>query len=172
MHFIRHRLGLVAAVIAVGLGSACSGDTGTALTTSATETTARIATAAGMVMVQGEILSKYRSVGGPDGPLGLPIGDEQPAANGGRCTIFQNGAIYWSPQTGAHIVRGPIRQVWEHENDGAGGPLGYPTTDEQTIPGGWRSEFQHGVITYTGGQAQVEITAPAADGPSTRTGAG
>ncbi|ODR12458.1 hypothetical protein BHQ16_15760 [Mycobacterium shimoidei] len=163
---------MVAASVAVSLVTGCSGDTGTAPITSATETTARIATAAGMVMVQGEILAKYRSVGGTDGPLGLPIGDEQPAANGGRCTIFQNGAIYWSPQTGAHIVRGPIRQAWEHEYGGAGGPLGYPIADEQTIPGGWRSEFQHGVITYTGDQAHVEIPARAADGPSTQTGAG
>ncbi|MBO0866262.1 MAG: esterase [Mycobacterium sp.] len=121
-----------------------------------------------MVLVQGEILAKYRSVSGADGPLGLPIGDEQPAPNGGRRTIFGGGAIYWSPQTGAHIVRGAIRTDWEYEYGGAGGPLGYPTSDEQPIARGWQSQFQHGTITYTGGQPHVEIAAPVAGSSSTR----
>lgn len=147
---------MVATAAAAIIATACSGTTGTVQTTTPI-TTARIATAAGMVLVQGDILLKYRSTGGEDGPLGLPIGNEQPAPGGGRCTIFQNGAIYWTPQTGAHIVRGVIRQTWEHENGGAGGPLGYPTADEQPVPGGWQSQFQHGTITYTGGQSHVEM---------------
>lgn len=156
MHFSRASLGFVAAVAAAAVVTACSDTSGT-IETSTPVTTARIATAAGMVVVQGAILVKYQSDGGEDGPLGLPIGDEQPAPNGGRKTIFQNGAIYWTPQTGAHIVRGAIRQSWEHEHGGAGGPLGYPTSDEQPIPGGSQSQFQHGVITYTGGQIHVEM---------------
>lgn len=138
------------------IATACSGTVGT-VDSSAPITTARIATAAGMVLVQGDILRKYRSTGGEDGPLGLPIGNEQPAPNGGRRTIFQGGAIYWTPQTGAHIVRGAIRDTWEHENGGAGGPLGYPVSDEEPVPGGRQSQFQHGTITYVGGQSHVEI---------------
>jgi uncharacterized protein with LGFP repeats len=81
--------------------------------------------------------------------LGLPTSDEQ-AVPGGRFSAFDGGAIYWTPETGAHVIWGGIRESWE----GAGGPagaLGYPTTDEQIIPGGWKSEFQHGSITYTDG---------------------
>ncbi|MGH3969107.1 MAG: LGFP repeat-containing protein [Mycobacterium sp.] len=157
MHFSRNSRKLVAALAAAAtLATACSGSGGTIASTT-TETTARIATASGMVLLQGAILAKYQSVGGPDGPLDLPIGDEQPAPNGGRRQIFGGGAIYWTPQTGAHIVRGAIRTCWEYEQGGAGGPLGYPTSDEQPVPGGWQSHFQHGTITYTGGQPHVEM---------------
>lgn len=154
MHLSRTLRGLVAA--AAIFAAACSGGGGT-IETTAPETTARIATAAGMVLVQGEILTKYQSAGGPDGPLDLPIGDEQPAPNGGQRQIFGGGAIYWTPRTGAHIVRGAIRVAWEHDYGGSAGPLGYPTSDEQPIPGGWQSQFEHGTITYTGGQTHAEI---------------
>ncbi|MGH3633712.1 LGFP repeat-containing protein [Mycobacterium sp.] len=157
MHFSRDSRGFVAAVAtAATLATACSGAGGT-IENAGPVTTARIATAAGMVLLQGEILAKYQSVDGVNGPLGLPIGTEQPVPNGGRRTIFENGAIYWSPQTGAHIVRDAIRGTWEDEYGGAGGPLGYPTTDEKSVPGGWQSQFQHGAITYTGDQPHVEI---------------
>jgi uncharacterized protein with LGFP repeats len=29
------------------------------------------------------------------------------------------------------------------------GQVGYPTSDEQAVPGGWEQRFQHGTITYT-----------------------
>ncbi|WP_019970701.1 LGFP repeat-containing protein [Mycobacterium sp. 141] len=106
-------------------------------------------------MVQGIILQKYNATGGASSPLGLPTASEAPAPNGGQFSTFDGGAIYWTPQTDAHIVWGGIRDAWERDG-GAGGPLGYPTSDEETIPGGWQSQFQHGTITYTDGQAKVE----------------
>lgn len=159
MHFSRHNRGLVVAVAAATIAVGCSNASGT-IRTAAPVTTARIATSAGMVLVQGQILAKYESVGGPDGSLGLPVGGEQPAPGGGQRQIFGDGAIYWSPQTGAHIVRGAIRTTWEFQYGGAGGPLGYPTSDERPVPGGKQSQFQHGTITTdTGGQPHVDITA-------------
>lgn len=157
MHFSRDSRSLVAAVATAAIFASACCEAGGTIETTASETTARIATGAGMVLVQGEILVKYRSAGATNGPLGLPIGNEQPAPNGGRRTIFQGGAIYWSPQTGAHIVRGAIRSSWEFDYGGAGGPSGYPTSEEQPVPGGWQSEFQHSTIACTGGQCHVEM---------------
>ncbi|WP_235215983.1 LGFP repeat-containing protein [Mycobacterium kyorinense] len=54
------------------------------------------------------------------------------------------------PFHGAHILLGGIGNAW-HKHGGAGGQLGYPTSDEQPIPGGWQQHFQHGTITYTDG---------------------
>jgi uncharacterized protein with LGFP repeats len=142
--------------VAATFAAACSNPSDK-IETTPPQTTARIATAAGMVLLQGAILAKYQSVGGSDGSLGLPVGQEQSTPNGGRRQIFGGGAIYWSPQTGADIVRGVIRSTWEYEYGGAGGPLGYPTSDEHSVPGGWQSQFQHGTITYTGGQPHVEM---------------
>jgi uncharacterized protein with LGFP repeats len=114
-----------------------------------------IVTPNGSFVVQGIILQKYNATGGASSPLGLPTASEAPAPNGGQFSTFTGGAIYWTPQTGAHIVWGGIRDAWERDG-GAGGRLGYPTADEQTITGGWQSQFQHGTITYTDGQAKVE----------------
>lgn len=155
MHFSRHRLGLLVTV-AAAVAVACSNASGT-IGTAAPETTARIATSGGMVLVQGEILAKYQAVDGPDGLLGLPIGEEQPTPDGGRRQLFAGGAIYWSPQSGAHIVRGKIRTSWEYEYGGPAGLLGYPISDQKSIPGGSQAQFQHGSITYTGGQPEVHM---------------
>jgi uncharacterized protein with LGFP repeats len=118
--------------------------------------TARIPTAAGQFVLQGEILQKYNATGASGSPLGSPISDEEPGPLGGRYTKFQSGVIYWTSTTGAHIVWGAIRGAWEYENGGAGGPLGYPMSDEQAIPGGYEQDFQHGTITYTNGQLHIE----------------
>lgn len=160
MHFsFRSRVLAAAVAVAADLAVACSNASDRVENPVGTETTARIATAAGMVLVRGEILKKYQSLGGSDGSLGLPIGEEQPTPNSGERQIFAGGAIYWSPQTGAHIVRGAIRSSWEYEYGGSGGPLGYPVSDEHRIPGGWQSRFQHGTISYTDGQLHVETAA-------------
>lgn len=131
-------------------GAPAAGAPGTGAADSTT-----IVTPNGSFVVQGIILQKYNATGGASSPLGLPTASEAPAPNGGQFSTFDGGAIYWTPQTGAHIVWGGIRDAWERDG-GAGGPLSYPTSDEETIPGGWQSQFQHGTITYTDGQAKVE----------------
>jgi uncharacterized protein with LGFP repeats len=64
------------------------------------------------------------------------------------------GVIYWSPRSGAHIVQGDIRIAYESDG-GPGGPLGYPVSDQQTIPGGSQAKFENGTITDTDGQTQI-----------------
>ncbi|TDH56239.1 LGFP repeat-containing protein [Mycobacterium talmoniae] len=107
-----------------------------------------IATPNGEFSVQGAILQKYAAVGGPSSRLGLPTSGEQPGPGDGQYSVFEGGAIYWSPLTGGHVIWGAIRGSWDSQG-GPGGPLGYPTTDEIAFPDGWQQSFQHGVITYT-----------------------
>jgi uncharacterized protein with LGFP repeats len=97
--------------------------------------------------VQGAILARYAQMGGPATTLGFPTTDESPTADGlGRYNWFQNGAIHWSPGTGAHAVVGAIYAKWEALNWEIGG-LGYPISEVAVAPNGDRSiDFQHGRI--------------------------
>ena len=65
----------------------------------------------------------------------------------GRFSVFERGSIYWTPQTGAHEVRGAIRDKYAQLGWEAGS-LGYPISDEYSVTGGKRSDFQHGSITW------------------------
>ena len=101
--------------------------------------------------VVGAIGAAYQAEGGPDGALGLPTSDELVAPDGnGRYSLFQNGAIYWSPQTGAHAVRGAIRALWAAHGVERG-DLGYPTTDEVANPNkaGVAQGFQNGTVFWS-----------------------
>jgi hypothetical protein len=51
--------------------------------------------------VYGNIGMKYAELGGPASWLGWPTSDEVAFAQGGRATTFENGAIYYWPDTGA-----------------------------------------------------------------------
>ena len=66
----------------------------------------------------------------------------------GRARDYENGSIYFTPQTGAHEVHGDIREKWA-QMGWERSELGYPTSDEHDIPGGRASEFQRGRITWT-----------------------
>jgi uncharacterized protein with LGFP repeats len=58
-------------------------------------------------------------------------------------------SIYWSPNTGAHLVIGEIREYWL-KMGGAKGKLGYPIGDETNTPDhyGRLSRFQNGEIWW------------------------
>jgi uncharacterized protein with LGFP repeats len=100
--------------------------------------------------VYGDILAKYRSLGGSTSVLGLPTSDEY-AIVGGRASNFQGGAIVWSPGTGAHVVLGDIRADWRSQG-GTTSALGFPLGDEQAAPaGGRQQEFQRGTYYWSPG---------------------
>ena len=67
---------------------------------------------------------------------------------------FQGGALYWSPSTGAHAVKGAILGAWASLGWERSW-LGYPTSDEYDVPGGRRSDFQGGWIDWTPGGGAV-----------------
>ncbi|MFG1796055.1 LGFP repeat-containing protein [Nocardia sp. NPDC049149] len=97
--------------------------------------------------IGGAIRDKWASYGWESSPLGFPITDEAAAKDNGRYNLFNDGAIYWSPRYGAHVVWGAIRTTWE-ARAGANGAYGYPTGDEYDYEGGKAQEFQGGRITW------------------------
>lgn len=104
----------------------------------------------GVRMVQGAIAAKYLSLGGPASFLGQALTNEMTSIDGvGKYSHFQNGSIFWSPSTGAQVIYGAIRDKWG-EMGGETALLGYPTSDEYSLPDGHRiSNFQNGSIIWT-----------------------
>ncbi|NAZ82786.1 hypothetical protein GTR02_13255 [Kineococcus sp. R8] len=103
--------------------------------------------ATGAHLTRGAIRDKWASLGWERG-LGFPLVDDTRTPNGkGWYNHFQGGSVYWSPATGAHAVRGAIRERWASlgwEN----GWLGFPTRDEYAVAEGLRVDFQGGTITW------------------------
>src|SRR5690606_25681579 len=97
--------------------------------------------------VRGGIRSKWSQMNWENGPLGYPTTGEGVALNGGAYNHFQNGSIYWHPILGPKAVFGAIRARWASLG-WEGGWLGFPTSDEYSIIGGRRSDFQGGYITW------------------------
>jgi len=91
-------------------------------------------------VLSGPIYEHYRRLGNVADPgarpvVGLPISDEEAVANGGRCTHFDSGDIYWSAATDAREIHGAIRDRWLALG-GAGSVLGLPTSDECGVQNG------------------------------------
>ncbi len=88
--------------------------------------------AAGAREVRGEILARYLATGGPVAH-GLPTSDEL-GVPGGRASYFTQARIYYSPSTGARLLRGSVLARYL----AAGGPalVGLPRTEEVAVPGG------------------------------------
>jgi hypothetical protein len=63
----------------------------------------------GAHIVTGEIRDSWLGHGGPGGPLGYPVADEEPAAGGGRVCRFAGGTITWSVASGAIVQVGTNR---------------------------------------------------------------
>ncbi len=104
--------------------------------------------------VYGNIYAKWGQQNWDKGYLGFPVTDETGTPDKiGRYNHFENnGSIYWTPSTGAHIVIGYIRQAWADQG-WERGKLGYPLTDEQVSEGtsgkGRHSVFEGGTIYWT-----------------------
>ena len=85
------------------------------------------------------------------GILGAPQAALRTTSDGsGRYRDYQNGAIYWSPTTGAHAVVGEIQDRWRNEG-GLKGDLGYPVSDEMPTRDGTgrMTRFQGGTIVWS-----------------------
>jgi S-formylglutathione hydrolase FrmB len=105
----------------------------------------------GAHVVAGMIGGTYASTVGPGGPLGLPTGDERALPDGrGRFQTFQSGSVYWTPQTGAQLVRGAILQEWARQGYERGS-AGYPTGPEAKTPNrdGVVQGFENGPMYFS-----------------------
>ena len=101
----------------------------------------------------GAIHAHWQKSGGLDGDLGFAKTDELvPPDKKGRFNHFEGGSIYWSPTTGAHIIKGAIFDLWS-DMGWETSWLGYPTTDELATPApkgyGRFNHFEGGSIYWT-----------------------
>ncbi|SFO94142.1 LGFP repeat-containing protein, partial [Geodermatophilus dictyosporus] len=103
----------------------------------------------GAHVVRGDILARYKVLGGP-GLLGYPTGDDTAAPwNTGFFVDFEHGSIYWSSATGAWEVRGEMLAKWRSLGAQAG-YLGYPVGgNTATADGGFSSDFQYGSLYWS-----------------------
>jgi uncharacterized protein with LGFP repeats len=110
----------------------------------------------GAYVILGKIRDKWNALGGMDGKLGFPTGDEDTHPDGGGFQEFDGGAIC-SHGAGTYAVWGKIRDKW-NELGGMDGKLGFPTSDEADTPdGGKQATFEHGTITWKPGDAQATV---------------
>ncbi|MGW1763115.1 FG-GAP-like repeat-containing protein [Streptomyces sp. NPDC002073] len=109
--------------------------------------------------VCGPILAKYLTVGGTG--FGHPMNAPQATpVLYGKYVHFRTpdggtASIYWSPETGAHVVRGGIRGLWANmrwENS----YLGFPVSDEYAQTNGARSDFQGGYIRWNATNGELQ----------------
>ena len=98
--------------------------------------------ATGAKYVVGPVLTKYLALGG-HAVLGAPTVDTGTTPDGvGQFNHFTNwSSVYYTSDTGAHLVKGRIRDKWQ-ELGWERSPLGYPTTDETATPDG-RGFYSH-----------------------------
>jgi uncharacterized protein with LGFP repeats len=78
----------------------------------------------------GAIDAKYAQLGGAGGSLGVQQTEEGCfLVDGGCWGGYVNGAIYWSPATGAQAIT--RHDMWSEylDRDHEYGPLGYPIAD-------------------------------------------
>jgi len=116
--------------------------------------------ATGAWSVHGAIFARWAALGFELGPNGYPRSDESGTPDGrGRYNFFQDGAIYWSPATGAWSVHGAIFAHWAAVGFERS-PLGYPISNEAATPDGRGrfNNFQHGSITYVFATGATTVT--------------
>ncbi|MDT5265403.1 MAG: hypothetical protein QOI90_2029 [Mycobacterium sp.] len=118
----------------------------------------------GAHLMQGAILDKYLSLGGPaDSDLGFPTIDEGAGkAPNSRNTTFSaadNPVIFWTPDTGARVVRGAINAAWDKVG-GSAGPLGVPTEDEVYRGDVVSQNFSGGQLSWDSKTAAFTTTPP------------
>jgi hypothetical protein len=95
---------------------------------------------------------------GPLGIPGSPISNVEFGAKGGFWQRYQNGAIYYHPDTGAHWIRGPVYEKYLLLG-AERGLLGYPLKDQdQNLSDGAQfAHFQRGSIYWTNSTGACEI---------------
>jgi uncharacterized protein with LGFP repeats len=91
------------------------------------------------------VYDRWQAMGGMNSALGPPMSPESQGAGATRYVIFERGAIYWSPVSGAQPVTGTIYAAWgnlgyEHS------ALGLPTSAEIQEPKYVTQNFQHGTL--------------------------
>nr|WP_312638747.1 N-acetylmuramoyl-L-alanine amidase [Rhodococcus qingshengii] len=93
------------------------------------------------------LAQKWIAEGGEIGRLGQALSGILQAKLGNQGALFQNGAVYTSPNGGVFTVLGEIFKSWQSFGSDAG-ELGLPISDEYSIPDGLRSDFENGSLIF------------------------
>lgn len=105
--------------------------------------------------VHGPVAERWESLGAEASPLGLPITDSAPISwadgttRAGGHAHFEGGSLYWSPEHGARVVRGMVRDIWAllgWERSALGLPVGDTELDDDGL---LSARFEHGRIAWT-----------------------
>lgn len=103
----------------------------------------------GAITSIGPIGQRWLATGAASGVLGMPVGAITCGTKDGGCyQNFQNGAISWTPATGAWETSGAIRDRWKASGF-EGGVLGYPTAAPVSTAAGISQTFQNGAIGWS-----------------------
>ncbi|MBG6216621.1 uncharacterized protein with LGFP repeats/GH25 family lysozyme M1 (1,4-beta-N-acetylmuramidase) [Arthrobacter sp. CAN_A6] len=100
----------------------------------------------------GAIRTAYRAAGAESSILGYPTNREICGIKDGGCyQSFQNGEIFWSAASGAHLSRGGGIRLAYRAAGAENGILGYPTNTEicGIRDGGCYQSFQRGEILWS-----------------------
>jgi len=113
----------------------------------------------GGVVVSSGAIADYWALGPNSTTLGVPTSSPTAWTSGGvsgTLQYFQHGMVLSSTTTGTYaVLNGQFRNAWGNAG-GTGGSMGWPTGDQQAVPGGIRQQFERGFITVpTGGSAVV-----------------
>ena len=113
---------------------------------------------AGAHPVWGATQDLYDRLGAENGGLAYPVESEQGTSIAGVVRQrFEFGAIYWDSFHGARAVQGGIYERYAREG-AEDGVLGDPVSAEYDVPGGRRSDFVHGFLTWNAATGVVEMT--------------
>ena len=97
--------------------------------------------------VIGRIGARYSELGGPTSWLGFPTTGEEKTPDGrGRYVHFEDGSIYWTPETGAWPIPKDFFDAWG-KNGFEGGDLKYPVAEARKVGDGQVQDFEDGVLT-------------------------
>jgi glucose/arabinose dehydrogenase len=109
--------------------------------------------------LRGSIYDKWKSMGAELSELGYPLTDETPSSSGdgGYFNLFEHGAIYWTPNTGACAIYGDIFNMWKTLGAELS-ELGHPLTDVQNVAEGGAlnvAEGQGSISYFQGGSIRL-----------------
>ena len=111
-----------------------------------------------MTLIQDKVQALARSGFG----VGAPVTAETAVRNGGTMQKFVAATVIAHPGLGAFEVHGLIRDRYEQEGGVDRSALGYPLSDEEAdpaVPGGRRSRFQFGQLTWSAARGVALVSA-------------
>ncbi|QBJ96683.1 cold-shock protein [Rhodococcus sp. ABRD24] len=108
------------------------------------------------------IAQKWLAEGGNRSKVGAALTGLLTTAAGQLYALFQNGAIFTSPNGGVFTVLGKIFETWK--SIGAElSPVGLPISDEYAVPGGFRTDFERGSLVFDEATGVVTQVPPVID---------